>query len=188
MKYLPIVAIFLGAILVSVPLAAMASPSFVYTESGFGKQVQVVNNTPNSVFGGNATQVTNGTALFNFVGVGGNDTFDLYGGNASSVFAATGSVFTNNYFNVKTGNPTAVNSSSTFALASGPSSVFNIDQNNYNGSVTFAIISGMNSLINDTSSGLAVAATTFSINVGQNSTVNLASAFEGNATSVNVIY
>lgn len=186
MNHLSLVAAFLGAILVAAPIAAMAGTTFNYTENGFGKAVNAVNASPSTSFVGNATMVTNGTAVFNFLGMGGNDTFGLYGGNASSIFVASGNL--NNTFNIVTGNPPAfANSSSTFSLVSGANSTFNIIQNNFNGTVTIAIIGGPHSLVNDTSVG-PVSATFFSINVGFNSTVSLGSQFTGNETSVNIVF
>jgi hypothetical protein len=184
-KSIYLVALLLGATLTVVPMAAMAHPSFVYTESGFGKSVNAVNNAPNTLFVGNATLVTNGTTLFNYVGVGGNDTFNLYGGNTTSVFVATGAL--NNTFNVITGNPVKSTNSSTFSLMTGDNSTFNITQNNLNGSVTFAITGGMLSNLTETGAG-NIAATTYSINLGFNSTVVLGSDFQGNATTVNVVF
>ena len=157
--------------------------SFVYTGGPNGTS-DVENSAPNSLFLGNSTLVTNGTARFSFLGLGGNDTFDLYGGNASAVFLATGVL--NNTFNVVTGNPSTATNSTTFSLVSGSNSTFSIIQNNYNGTISFSIIAGPNSLLNDTSVG-PVADTIFSINFGTNSSVSLGSQFTGNETTINVV-
>jgi hypothetical protein len=185
MNHSYLVAFFLGAILVTVPIATSAS-TFSYTMNGFGKSVNAVNDSPNTRFIGNATFVHNGTAVFNFLGMGGNDTFDLFGGNATDIFVASGAK--NNTFNVVTGNPPAfANASSTFSMVSGGNSTFNIIQNNHNGSITIVITGGPHCLVNDTSIG-PVANTFFSISVGRNSTVSLGSQFAGNETSVNIVF
>jgi hypothetical protein len=150
---------------------------------------QLVQNEPNAVFLANARLIVNGTVSYNFLGTGGNDTFNLFGGNASAIFLATGVL--NNTFNIVTGNPgtngiMGVNST-TFSLISGANSTFNILQNNYNSSVTFSIIAGPNSVINDTSTG-PVYNTLMSINLGTNSTVSLGAQFIGNETTINVVY
>jgi len=137
----------------------------------------------------NATRISVGTVSYNFLGTGGNDTFNLYGGNASAVFLATGLL--NNTFNIVTGNPgtngTLGVNATTFSLISGANSTFNIVQNNFNGTVSFSIIAGSNSFVNDTSTG-PVFDTLFSINLGSNSTASLASQFVGNQTTINVVY
>ena len=182
-KYAYFTAALLGAILVAVPVVAMAAPSFVYTESAVGKEVNAVNNAPATTFLANASQVTSGTAQFNFIGVGGNDTFTLYGGNATMVWVATGKG--PNTFNInKTGN----GNFSIFSMISGANSSFNIVQNNFNGTDTFAITGGIHSIVNETSYGKQVADTFYSINLGTNSTVILGSDFQGNATTVNVVF
>jgi len=150
---------------------------------------QSIQGEPNAVFYGNATQINNGTVSYNFIGTGGNDTFYLFGGNASAVFLATGVM--NNTFNIQTGNPSSGGilgaNRTVFSLISGANSTFNIVQTNYNGSVTFSIIAGPNSVVNDTSTG-PVYNTLFSINLGSNSTVSLGSQFIGNQTTINVVY
>lgn len=158
--------------------------SFIYTASP-NSTSGAENSAPNSLFVGNSTLVTSGTVRFSFLGMGGNDTFDLYGGNASAVFLATGVL--NNNFNVVTGNPATATNSSTFSLVSGANSTFNIIQNNFNGSVSFSIIAGSNSFVNDTSVG-PVSDTLFSINLGANSTASIGSLFTGNVTEINVVY
>ncbi len=179
-KSIYMIAPMLGAILM---LAFSVQP--VLAQSGISNNQSFSSGTPSSLFLGNATQITNGTASFNFIGTGGNDTFDLSGGNASSIFIATGLL--NNTFNIVTGNPGTATNSSTFSLVSGANSTFNIIQNNFNGSVSFSIIGGSNSFVNDTSSG-RVSSTLFSINLGSNSTASLASEFTGNETTINVVY
>lgn len=168
-------------------LAFFAQP--VIAQSGISTVQSISSSKPSQVFNGNATAILNGTVSFNFMGTGGNDTFNLTGGNASAVFLATGLL--NNTFNVVTGNPgtngtTGVNST-TFSLISGPNSTFNIIQNNFNSSVSFSIIAGANSFVNDTSTG-PVFNTLFSINLGSNSTASLGSQFVGNETTINVVY
>jgi len=145
----------------------------------------ISSSKPGTMFTGNATMISSGTASFNFIGTGGNDTFDLQGGNASSVFIATGLL--NNTFDIVTGNPSTATNSSTFSLVSGANSTFNIIQNNFNGSVSFSIIGGPGSFVNDTSIG-PVSSTLFSINLGTNSTASLASQFTGNETTINIVY
>lgn len=187
-------AALLAATLTIVPIAAMAHPSFIYTEAQWGKSVNAVNNAPNTVFVGNATLATNGTVLFNYVGTGGNDSFYLYGGNASGNFVATGRY--NNTFSIITGNPTDgyMSNATTFSLMTGANSTFYIIQSNLNGSVTFAITGGSLSNVTETDVGIlagtpvTLASTTYSINLGFNSTVTLGSIFGGNATTVNVVF
>ena len=158
-------------------LAFAAQP--IFAQSGITNDQSYISNVPNTTFVGNATQITNGTVSFNLLGTGGNDTFNLYGGNASAVFIATG--YLNNTFNVITGNPGTATNSSTFSLISGDNSTFNIVQNNFNSSVSFSIIGGSNCVINDTSLG-PVNSTIFLINVGSNSTLILNSKFTGQTT------
>jgi hypothetical protein len=132
----------------------------------------------------NATVVTNGPVSYNFLGLYGNDTFNLFGGNTSGTFVAT--ELLNGTFNVITGNPGAGANSSTFNLVGGANSNFNIIQNNLNGTVSLAIVGGANSHVNATSIG-PVSSTVLSINLGQNSTASLSSQFTGNETTVNII-
>ena len=144
----------------------------------------------NTTFIGNATQfnattiTVNGTVSYNFLGTGGNDTFDLYGGNASGVFAATG-VGLNN-FSVISGNPGTAANSSIFSLISGDNSSFTIVQNNFNGSATFIIVGGANCFLNDSSVG-PVNDTIFSVVLGTNSTSDIGAQFSGNQTIVNIV-
>jgi len=191
MNYLPrsrrsvySVAALLGAILM---LGFVAQP--IAAQSGIVASQSISSGVPSQVFSGNATQITNGTVSFNFMGTGGNDTFNLYGGNASAVFEATGML--DNTFNIITGNPgtngTMGVNSTVFSLVSGANSTFNIVQNNFNSSVSFSIIAGPNSYVNDTSMG-PVFNTFFSINLGSNSTASLGSSFVGNETTINVVY
>lgn len=144
-----------------------------------------INSTPDSLFVVNSTLVISGTVRFSFLGMGGNDTFDLYGGNASGIFMAAGGL--NNTFNIVTGNPGTATNSSTFSLVSGANSTFNIVQNNFNGSAVFSITGGANCFVNDTSTG-PVSNTLFSILLGANSTASLGSQFKGNETTINVVY
>lgn len=191
MNYLPqskmstfAIAALLGATLL---LAFVGQP--VVAQSGISTNESISSGLPSQVFNGNATAITNGTLSFNFIGTGGNDTFNLSGGNASAVFLATGLL--NNTFNIITGNPgtngTVGVNSTTFSLISGANSTFNIIQNNFNSSISFSIIAGSNSYVNDTSTG-PVFDTLFSINLGSNSTASLGAQFVGNATTINVVY
>jgi hypothetical protein len=171
-------AIFLGAILM---LSFAVQP--ILAQSGMRYIQSYISDVPNTTFMGNATQITSGTVSINFVGSGGNDTFNLYGGNASASFVVSGA--RNNTFHVLTGNPSTGTNSTTFSLTSGDNSTFNIVQNNFNGSVLISIIGGSNCVVNDTSVG-PVNNTTFSINLGSNSTVILNSKFMGE-TVVNMV-
>jgi len=157
-----------------------SNPSFSFTAHTGSDAVNVVNSAPNSLFVCNATLVPSGAPKFNPVGLGGNDTFDLYAGNATMVFVVTG--IQNNTFNVLTGN-----GNSTFSLMSGANSSFNIVQNNYNGTLTLTITGGVDNFVNETSAA-PVAATYYSINLGFNSTVDLGSLFSGNQTAINVVF
>lgn len=140
---------------------------------------------PSQVFLANATLVMiNGTVSYNFLGTGGNDTFNLFGGNSSAVFVATG--LRNNTFNITTGNPSFGLNSTTFSLVSGANSTFNIVQNNFNGSITMIIVAGSNSFVNMTSIG-PISSTILSIALGTNSTTNLSSQFIGNQTTINIV-
>ncbi len=197
MKYLQesrkssyLAATLLGAILVAVPLvAAQAGPSFQYTESAVGKAVNAFNSAYNTTFIGNMSAVTNGTAQFNFVGIGGHDNFTFIGGNspANVTYLATGSILYNNSFII---NGTGNGNFSTFSLISGPNSNFTIGQNNYNGTATFIITAGTNSTVFEFggNSTAPIGTTYYSINLGTNSTVILSSDFEGNASTVNVVF
>jgi len=176
-KSIYLIAPIMGAILM---LSFAAQPVIAQPSS-----VQSISSgKAGTLFDGNATSLS-GSATFNFIGTGGNDTFDLAGGNASAVFIATGLL--NNTFDIVTGNPSTGTNSSTFSLVSGANSTFNIVQDNSNGTVSFSIIAGPDSLVNDTSIG-AVSSTLFSINLGVNSTASLASQFTGNETTINVVY
>ena len=190
MKYLSLAAIFLGAILVSVPIVAIAQPSFVYNESA-PTSVNAVGTTAGTTFAANATMVLNGTASFNFVGTMPGDIYNFTGGNSSSVFVATG--VGNNTFNISTGNPQD-NNTGTFSLLGGANTNFTIiQQNNGTGSVAFAITGGANSNLNESTTSAFTnndinGTTIYSINLGTNSTVNLGSEFESNQTSINVVF
>jgi len=177
-KGIYLIAPILGAVLM---LAFAAQP--VVAQPSNNRSVS--SSQPSTMFIGNATMISNGTASFNFIGTGGNDTFLLSGGNASAIFLATGLL--NNTSDIVTGNPSTATNSSTFSLVSGANSTFNIVQNNFNGSVSFSIIAGPNSFVNDTSIG-PVSSTLFSINLGTNSTASLASQFTGNETTINIVY
>lgn len=161
----------------------MLSPVTSVAGSG-GSMTNVVNTLPNTLFVCNSTLVTTGTARCNLLGVGGNDTFNLYGGNTTTVFAATGVL--NNTFNVITGNP-KTNDTGTFSLVSGDNSTFNIVQNNYNGTIAFSITAGSNSLVNVTSLA-PTAAAYYSFNLGLGSAIDLGSILSGNQTAVNVVF
>lgn len=182
-----VVPLIILALLLSSPaaLAQGASPGgpvFIYAP---------INNAPNNLFLGNATQISSGSFYISFLGMGGNDTFDLYAGNASGVFVATGGP--NNTFNILSGNPgTSCQeclgaNTTTFSLLSGVNSTFNILQNNFNGTAVFSITAGANSFVNDTSVG-PVSSTVFSVIMGTNSTANLSAQFAGNNTAINVVY
>lgn len=182
-------AALIGALLTIVPIALsqMPDPNFKYVESGWGKSVQAVNTANFTNFVGDASGVTNGTALFNFLGGGANDTFTLLGGNSTTVFVATGGP--GSKFNVTTGNPVSNTNSSTFSLMGGANSTFFIVQNNVNGSVLFAITGGPGGSVNETSPFTNLnSTTTWSINMGYNSTVTFNTEYEGNWTNVNVVF
>jgi len=136
-------------------------------------------------FVANATSVS-ATVSYNFLGEGGNDTFNLAGGNFSGSFVATD--LKNATFDVVTGNPFAAGStnSSIFSMMGGANSTFNIVQNNANGTVSLVIVGGSNSFVNATSVG-TVSNTILSINLGVNSTASIASQFSGNLTTVNIV-
>jgi hypothetical protein len=131
----------------------------------------------------NATAITNGSVSYNFLGLYGNDTFDLFGGNTSGTFVAT--ELLNGTFNVITGNPGTGANSSMFNLVGGASSNFDIIQNNLNGTVSLAIVGGTDSNVNATSIG-PVSSTVLSINLGANSTADISSQFTGNHTTINI--
>jgi len=177
-KSIYLIAPILGAILM---LSFSVQPILAASPSNYQS---ISSSKPGSLFTGNAAN-SSVSASFNFIGTGGNDTFDLTGGNASAVFLATGVL--NNTFNIVTGNPSTGSNSSTFSLVSGANSTFNIIQNNFNGSASFSIIAGSASFVNDTSTG-KVSNTLFSINLGTNSTASLLAAFSGNETTINVVY
>lgn len=180
MNYLPrsrntySIAALLGMILM---LSLTVQPILAQT----GTFESYTSDASNTIFVGNATQITSGEASFTFIGTGGNDTYNLSGGNVSTRFVATG--FQDDTFNIVTGNP--INDSSTFSLIGGDNSTFNILQNNFNGSVTISIMGGSNCIINDTSTG-PVNNTIFSIYVGSNTTMILKANFTGR-TIINAI-
>lgn len=203
-------------------------PTFIYTETQGGKTVNAVNNTPSTLFIGDSSNDTRtaGPMQYNYVGVGGNDTFALFAGQNNCTFVATGSTIKNNTFFVLGGNGT-----STFSLISGPGSRFYIGQdNNGTGLLTFAITAGNGSLVSETGNmtawvggpegvnttlshelfalfnstyegpthvpyslsymltSIVVSRTTYSINLGTNSSIELGSVFGGNTTEVNVVF
>jgi len=156
-----------------------------------GRQVNIINSTPGSLFNANATRI-NGTTSYNIVGVGGNDTFILAAGNYSTSYVATG-LFNNTFIINSTGG-----GNSTFSLSSGANSTFIIQEGNLNGTVNaagglvtstqeFAISGGIHCVVNESSFG-PVDNAIWSINLGTNSTVSLGSAFAGNETSINVVF
>jgi len=177
-KSIYLIAPILGAIL----MLSFSVQPIIAQQSNFQS---ISSSKPGTTFVGNATGISSGSASFNFIGTGGNDTFDLAGGNASAVFLATGVL--NNTFDIVTGNPSTGSNSTTFSLVSGANSTFNIVQNNFNDSVSFSIIAGTGSFVNDTSAG-KVSNTLFSINLGTNSTASLLAQFTGNETTINVVY
>jgi hypothetical protein len=170
-------AVALGAILA---LSFAAQPVFAEPVVA----VQQTSGAASTVFTGNATRITSGTASYNFLGLYGNDTFNIAGGNASGTFVAT--ELLNGTFNIVTGNPSTGVNSSTFSLLGGANSTFNIVQNNFNGSVTMVIIGGATSHVNATSIG-PVSSTILSINLGTNSTASFTSQYTGNKTTINII-
>jgi len=182
-KKAPFLALLLGTFLA---LSFTAAPAVMgqSSVSAIGHNFAQSSAVTNTTFIGNASSITNGTVSFNFLGTGGNDTFDIYGGNASGAFAATG-VGLNN-FSVITGNPGTATNSSIFSLISGDNSTFNIVQNNFNGSATFIIVGGADCFLNDSSLG-PVANTIFSVVLGTNSTYDLGAQFAGNQTIINIV-
>jgi len=176
-----LVAAMLGAVLL---LSVVGLPVLGQTSSSNGQNIAYSSDIHGQVFNANASTISQGSVSVNFLGTGGNDTFNLIGGNVSGQFAATG--LGNNNFNIVTGNPTMGANSSVFSLVTGDNSTFNIIQNNFNGSVTFILIGGSNSFVNATSSG-PVSSTIFSIVLGLNSSAEIASTFAGNQTAINII-
>jgi len=169
-------AVALGAILA---LSFTAQPVFATP----AVTLQETSYTANGTFLANAT-LTNATVSYNFLGIGGNDTFNLAGGNFSGSFVATERF--NGTFNVLTGSPVNGTNSTVFSLVSGDNSTFNVIQNNYNGTVALAIVGGANCFVNATSIGL-VSSTVLSINLGTNSTASISSQFSGNETTINIV-
>jgi len=195
-KSIYVVATFLGIALTLVPMTMAFTPQFTLTMSNYGKSVNAVNNAPNTTFTINATLVANGTTIVNLVGAGGNDTFNIYGSNITSLLTpplntidavATGVM--NNTFHIISGSPSGGNSSS-FSLMSGPHSFYNITENNINGTTTFAITGGAGSkLVENSSADEIIGNTVYSVNLGFNSTVILGTDFQGaNDTTFNVIF
>jgi len=172
-----LVAGLLGLFLIVAPFGATAGTLSIPS----GKQVSVVNATPSTVFLANTTSIGNGTVSYNFVGSGGNDTFQLAAGNASNVFVATGLL--SNSFNLTTGG-----GNSTFSLSSGPYSNFTIALGNFTGTQTFAISGGINCVLNETTIGPISGNALWSVNLGTNSTVSLASSFTGNQSTINLVF
>ena len=183
MKSLSLAAVFLGALL-----------AFSFTVPAVGAQtstIALVNNfaqsshRPNTLFIANATSIrNNGTVAFNYLGLGGNDTFQLEGGNQSANFVA--SDLGNSTMNILSGNPIVGLNQTVFSLVSGANSTFNIIQNNFNGSVVFVIVGGATSVVNATSVG-PIGPTVYSINLGFNSTATVSSQFSSNETSINIV-
>jgi len=164
-------------------LSFTATPVFAQqVSSAVGNSRAITISTPGKTI--NETAFGNSTTSFSIIGAGGDDTFNLIGGNATTLMAATGIL--NNTFNIVTGNPHMVTNSSTFSLLSGANSTFNIVQNNFNGTVIFQIIGGTNCLVNATSEG-SVSSTIFSVVLGANSTADIASQLTGNETAINII-
>lgn len=148
-------------------------------------------------------------------GMGGNDTFYLFGGFNNSAFVVTSG--RGNTFDIVTGNGT-----NTYSLVSGASSSFNILQDNPgndSGVLTFAITCGVDSHVNatvnqvfanytfarlpgtyNTAAGCvpalcsidatepSIGLTFYSIIVGSGSTVDLGSVLGGNETVVNIAF
>lgn len=184
-KSIYLVAAIIGVTLTFVPVALAANPSFKYSEGAYGKSVNAVNGSPYTGFAINSTLLLHGTTRINLVGIGGYDTFNLTAGdsNASIIYTATGSTLVNNTFNIVSGNGT-----STFSMISGPFSKYTIVQNNNGTAVqSFVITGGVNSTVSE-SSAIIVGSTYYSINLGDNSSVVLASTFFGSATTVNVVF
>ena len=167
---------FLALSFTAMPVAAQSSLTAI--GHNFAESSPITNTT----FIGNATSLSFPVS-YNFLGTGGNDTFRMYGGNASGTFAATG-VGANN-FSITTGNPPTNSSGSFFSLVSGGYSHFDIIQDN-NGTATFIIIGGSNCFLNDSSVG-PVGSTIFSVVLGTNSTYNLGAQFAGNQTIINIV-
>ncbi len=176
---------FLGALLVAVPVVAMAQPEFSFTGSSSGQVINANNNTPNTLFNGNfsgITGLTNSTTQVNFAGTGGNDTFVLFAGNDTTLYTATG--FLNNTFDLNSSDGPG----STFSMISGANSTFLITEGNVNNTQAFLITGGANSLVNESSAGSIGGPTLYSVNLGGNSTVQLNSDFEYNGTTINVVF
>lgn len=204
--------VFVGLVLSSAfPLAQVSG-------SGGGK-VDIVNSVPNTM--SVAEIIINDSApnarfvadpanytvpsYYKLTGMGGNDTFYLFGGFNNSVFVVTGGL--NNTFDILTGNGT-----NSYSLVSGAHSSFNIVQDNPSndsGTLAFAITSGVDSHVNATLANpfgtntggpaymlynapymlntTSVGLTFYSIIVGTGSTVNLGSILNGNETVANVV-
>ena len=173
---------FLGAILLAVPVVVLASPSFYYSSSAQGKSVNAFNSAPSTLFFGNSSSIpyANGTSIYNYAGTGGNDTFVIYAGNDTTQATLTGVL--NNTFII---NGTGSGKGSVFSMMSGANSTYRILENNQNLS-SFIITGGAGSVVNET--GAHVGSALYSINLGTNSSVVLSSDFEGNSTTVNVIF
>jgi len=101
-----------GMMLTFAPFSARAALSLPG-----GRQVNIINSTPGTLFRANSTRI-NGTTSYNIVGVGGNDTFILAAGNFSTSYVATG-LFNNTFIINSTGG-----GNSTFSISSGANSTF----------------------------------------------------------------
>ncbi len=210
-KYTYILSAIVGTILVATPNVFAAQ--FAYAGMG-GSTVNAVNATKGTVFTGdvsNSTLAHENTTRFNFVGLGGNDTFMFFGGNGTTVGVATGAG-NDTFYVVSGGN----SSSNTYSLLSnGAFGCFSIVDGS-NGTNTYAITAGVNSTVQENNDptnmfdcstavgvGLHVAPNAsawtnpglgghgnyaYSINLGDNSSVILSTLFSGNQTIVNVVF
>jgi len=175
-----LLAALLGAFLA---LSFTATPVFAQqaVASAVGNS-QSLTITSSGVY--NETAFGNATASFSIISTSGNSTFNLTGGNATTLMAITG--IANNNFSIITGNPTMDTNSSTFSINSGANSTFDIVQNNFNGTVFFNIIGGTHCFLNASSIG-SVSSTVFNAVLGTNSTYDIASQLTGNLTAINII-
>ena len=210
-KYIYVFSAIVGATLLAAPNAFAAN--FTFTGTG-GTHVSATNGSSLTTFLGDVTNTTlihENLTLFNFVGEGGNDTFEFFGGNGSTTGVATGAG--NDTFYVISGSNS---SSNIYSLLSGGNYGCFAIADGSNGTNTYAITGGVNSTVQEnndptalfdcsgaTGVGLHNAPDSpifanpgvggwgnyrYSINLGDNSSVVLSTLFAGNQTIVNVVF
>jgi len=190
--------------------------NFLYSSTG-GNTINAVNGNKLTFFVSDLSLTFGSAnfSRINYLGTGGNDTFVIWAGNSTVTGVATG--VGNDTFFIWSGNDPGTaaghGTNSTFSLQTGSFGCFDIVDNG-NGTLHYAITAGVNSTINEGTNAATFTAVcpqnaaipapytvplgtpigvggwgdiTYSINVGDNSSISFGNTFYGNNT-INVVF